>query len=150
MSSSVTVSQHVAAPPERTFAVFTDLRGAVERLSGITSLDVLTDGEVGAGTRWRETRVMFGKEATEEMWITSFDPPRGYAVEADSHGSRYRTDFTFAPAGDGTDVTMTFVAEPHSFTAKLLSPLMKLMMKGSVEKALGKDMRELAEAAERD
>jgi len=38
------------------FAYATDLRNAPGRIKAITKLDVLTDGEVRLGTRFRETR----------------------------------------------------------------------------------------------
>ncbi len=146
--ATVTVTQHVQAPLERVFEIFTDLRKAPERITGIQSLDVLSPGDVGAGTRFRETRVMFGKEATEEMQVTEFEPNRSYAVEADSHGCLYRSEFVFEPKGDGTDVTMTFGATPYTLGAKLMSPLGKLMA-GSVRKACGQDMADLAVFAEK-
>ncbi len=65
--STITTSVLVLAPVDRTFEAFCELDKAVERIPGITALEVLTDGPFGEGTRWRETRLMFKKEATEEM-----------------------------------------------------------------------------------
>jgi len=48
----------------------TDLEGSAERLSGVNEAEILERPEFGLGTRWRETRTMFGKEATEEMVVT--------------------------------------------------------------------------------
>ena len=95
--STHTVSTHVSAPPVRVFAVYTDLEEAVERIPDITALEMLSEGPFGQGTRWRETGIMFKKEATEEMWVTHFDPPRSYDVEAESHGLNYSTHFSFTP-----------------------------------------------------
>ena len=82
--STLTTSKFVQAPPEATFDAFTDLRSAPDRIEAITALEVLGDGPVGVGTRFRETRVVFKREATEEMEITAFDRPNSYAVEAES------------------------------------------------------------------
>ena len=54
-----TLKKHIEAPPERVFEVVTDLRGAPERIRGITKMEVLTEGPIGGGTRYRETRIMF-------------------------------------------------------------------------------------------
>jgi hypothetical protein len=64
--------------------VFTDLDGAAERVDGIQKLEKLTDGPVGLGTRFRETRRMFRKEAAEEMEFTAFEPGRSYGVCCDA------------------------------------------------------------------
>ena len=62
----VRTERFVTRPVEDVFAVFTDLHRAAERIRGIERLEVLTDGPVGKGTRFRETRIMFRREATEE------------------------------------------------------------------------------------
>lgn len=117
----VKVSKRIEAPVERVFEAATDLKRAAEAIEGIKQLEVLTEGPIGKGTRFRETRVMFGREATEEMEITSFDPPRGYTVGCENHGCRYVSEFRFEPSADGTDLTMTFDATPLTMTAKVMS-----------------------------
>ncbi|WP_231137820.1 hypothetical protein [Rhodococcus opacus] len=37
--------------------------------------------------RRRETRVLFGKSSTEEMWVTEIDPEKRTVVKASSHGA---------------------------------------------------------------
>src|SRR5438046_1974470 len=99
--TAVSCDPHVAAPPATVFDVFSDLDHAPGRVSGTQRVEKLTPGPVGVGTRFKETRVMFGKEATEEMTFTAFDPGRGYTLGAESCGCRYITDFRFEPDGAG-------------------------------------------------
>ncbi len=72
---------------------------------------------------------MFGRPATEEMEFLEMDEPRKYVLGAQSHGSRYRTEYEFEPVEEGTRITMTFNAVPLTFLAKVMSVLMKPMMK---------------------
>lgn len=144
---SVEVAATIAASPERVFEVASDLASLPETMSGIDSVEVLSDGSFGMGTRWRETRTLYGKQATEEMWVTGFDPPRSYVVEAESHGAHYRTEITFAPEGDGTRVAFVFGARPVSFFARLFSVFSGMMLK-SLKKALEQDLEDLKRAAE--
>lgn len=149
--NTVSVRRTVNASPERTFAVFSNVAAAEHYLSAVTRVEVLSDGPTGAGTRWRETRVMMGREATEEMWIETFDPPRAYSVAAESAGTRYLTTFTFAPDGSGTEVEMAFTGTPVTLLARVLGAIMAPMMMGAMRKALAQDMDDLkavAEAAE--
>ena len=145
--AAITIERTVAAPVEKVFALATDLMGAPGRLRRIISLEVLTPGPVGRGTRFRETRKVFNREATEEMEITEFDPPRGYVVGCESHGCRYRTEFSFIPNGEGTKLVMIFEATPISMMAKLMSPMMKAMM-GAVQKEVAEDLDDIKAAAE--
>jgi len=139
---------HVDAPADRTFEVFSDLRRAPERIPDIISLEVLSEGPVGVGTRFRETRKVFGKEATEEMEVVAYEPGRVYAVECESCGARYRSEFTFrGGASGGTDVEMSMRVTPLSMMAKLMSPLAGMAM-GSMKKAIGRDLEALKAVAE--
>ena len=146
--SKIIATTLVVAPIEPVFAVYTDLAKAAERISDITALELLTQGPVGEGTRWRETRVMFKKEAVEEMWITSFDPPRSYTVEANSHGMRHETLFEFAEEAGGTRVTWTFGGTPLTLGAKIMAPIFGLMMSGMMKKCLQRDLDALRAVCE--
>jgi peptide subunit release factor 1 (eRF1) len=142
------LEETIAAPKRTVFDVFTDLGKAPERIEGITKLEVLGGGPVGKGTRFRETRVMFGKEATEEMEITGFEAPDRYTVEGYSCGARFFTEYTFEGGQRETKVTMTMVTKNETLFAKVMGPIMGLMMSGAMKKAMAKDHAELRRACE--
>jgi carbon monoxide dehydrogenase subunit G len=144
---SVNVSKYIEAPPAEVWEVFTDLEHAAENIRAIEKLELLTPGPVGKGTRFRETRIMFKKEATEEMEITGWEPGKSYTVSAGSHGAQYTTVFRFVPEGRGTRVECEFGAVPVSFFAKLMSPLGKLMA-GTMRKLMDRDFEDLKQLAE--
>src|SRR5262245_45662259 len=104
----ITVTEQVQAPPEVVFALATDFAGAPGRIKGITKMEVLTPAPVGIGTRFRETRVMFGKEATEEMTVTAFEPPHRVEHMANSCGAEYRSVFRFMAVEGGTRMDVEF------------------------------------------
>ena len=143
----IQLSKHVAAPVPEVFEVYTDLSRAAARIEGIVSLELLTQGPVAKGTRFRETRAMFKKETTEEMEITEFDAPSAYTVRGESCGTEFATSFRFTPDGDGTRVDMEVRARAMTFMAKLLSPLGSLMA-GSMKKMMDKDLEDLKRAVE--
>ncbi len=145
--ASVQTGISINAPREQVFELFTDLRSLGDRVSAIIKSEVLTDGPIGNGTRFRETRKMFGKESTEEMWISEFNPGVSYCVEAESCGSHYLSTYLFSDENGGTHVDMSFDATPKTFMAKVISPLMGLMLK-SCAKMFDKDLAELKAAAE--
>ena len=145
--AEIKVQKHVQASPEKVFEAATNLARLPERIAGIKRVEVLTTGPVGVGTRFRETRVMFGREATEEMEITGFDPPRAFTIGCESHGCRYRTEFTFAPSGAGTEVAMVFEATPLTFFAKAMAVAMKPMI-NKVAGLCAQDLEDLKTAVE--
>ncbi|MFC5381216.1 SRPBCC family protein [Aquipuribacter nitratireducens] len=148
--SDVEVHRRVQAPVDEVWRIATDLESAPQVVRGIDAVEVLTPGPFGVGTRWRETRTMFGRSATEEMTVSAVDPGRSYTVEATSSGVHYLSTFSFAPAGEGaTEATMTFGGRPTTRVAKVLGALTAPLATRSVEKALRADLDDIAAAAER-
>jgi hypothetical protein len=111
-------------------------------------MEVLTDGPVRVGTRFRETRIVFKREATEEMEVTALEPPERFAFGCESHGCRYHTQMTFEPASGGTDVELRFEAVPLTRSMKVLAFLMAPMTRW-IAKTCAKDLEDLKAAAER-
>jgi uncharacterized membrane protein len=148
MSRSIQVTRHFAGPVEAVFDLCADLEHAAANVTAIARVEMLTDGPVGVGTRWRETRVMLGREATEELEVTAVDPGRSYRVEAGSRGMRYVSDLTFADAGaEGTRVRMTFDGTPTTLAARLLTPL-ALLMKRPTQRMLAQDVEDMRRSLE--
>lgn len=145
--AQITIDRHIDAPIERVFQRITDFENAADVVSGITKVEMLTGGPVGQGTRFRETRVMFGREATEEMEVVSFDAPSSYALGAESHGTRYLSTFTLSEKHRGTEVHLLFEATPLTLVAKIMSFLMKPMIK-KVMAECSKDLDDIKRAIE--
>lgn len=138
----------IQAPLEATFARFANIPQAHETITAILNIEILSGQQVGVGTRWRETRIMFGREATEEMWISQFEPNRRYLIEAESHGAHYFTEFRFSPVGqDATHVEVEFTAKPLGLLAKMMSPLSGLMAK-SLQNCLQQDLMDVKQKLE--
>jgi hypothetical protein len=141
----------VRAEPAVVFARATDFARASEVVSSIVACEVLTEGPIGVGTRIRETRRMFGREATEEMEITRFDEAaRGYTLECRSNGCHYVSDVDVCEGPDGTSLfRMTFEATPLNLVAKIMAFLTRPLAKKMVE-AIGRDIEEIGRACEKD
>ena len=145
--SSIKIKKHIEAPPETVFAAAIDLSTWSDRMQGIEKVELLTDGPMALGTKFRETRIMFKREATEEMEVIAFDAPRSYALGAENHGCRYQTQMTFTPNGSGTDLEMTFEATPLTALAKIMAAMMKPMM-SKIGEMCGKDLDDLKASIE--
>lgn len=146
--NEITATTHMAASPAAVFAACSDFEHAAENIEAITKMEMLTPGPVGKGTRFRETRKMLGKEATETMEVLEFSPNTTYVLGAESCGSRYRTTFTFTPSGAGTDVEFRFAATPLTFMARLMGAVMMPMMKGVLRKCVMQDLADIKKRVE--
>ena len=91
---------------------------------------------------------MFGKSATETMWITSAVDNDYYETEARSHGAIYRSRLDLTERDGGTELAMSFGGEAQTFGAKIMSALMGFMVKGAMVKAIRQDLEDLKIAVE--
>jgi hypothetical protein len=145
----VFASMDVQASLDKTFHIFTDFQTSPQYIKGIQSLEILTPGVIGKGMRFRETRIMFGRPATEEMEITQFSPLQKITISAFSHGTQYHTTYTFSLLSENsTRVEMVFQGIPHTTFSKVMGKLCGWMMTGSLKQALMNDMKDLKQVAE--
>jgi uncharacterized protein YndB with AHSA1/START domain len=148
---SLRVERIVAASPAAVWGVLTDLDGAERNLTGVTKVERLGGPQYGVGTRWRETRRMFGTDATEEMEVAEVVPERSTVIDAESHGMRYRTAFTLTPRDGATLVEMTFHGEPASasWIRRVVGAITAPLGIAVSRKAMRQDLEDIAAAAER-
>ena len=67
----VEVKTEIKSTPELIWKTITDLENCDKVISGIEEVEILEKPASGfTGTKWKETRTLFGKTATETMWIT--------------------------------------------------------------------------------
>lgn len=148
--SQIEVTRTVAAPADRVWEIITDLDESTSVISAIEAYERLDEGSAfGVGTRWRETRTMFGRQASEELEVTAVEPGRSYTVEGDSRGAHYTSQMIVTPMGaDSSQLTMTFGGEASGAMAKILATTVGKLFEGATKKALQKDLEEIAAAAE--
>jgi carbon monoxide dehydrogenase subunit G len=131
-----TVKRIIKAPLGTVFHAVADIEHFTKAVPHIVRVEMLSDVTSGIGTRFRETRVMKGKEASTELEITEYVEDERVRLVADEHGTVWDTVFTVTPVGEGTELTMVMDAKAHRLLPRLMNPLIK----GMVKKALEQDM----------
>ena len=141
------VTETVSAQPALAFAIATDVKAWPGIISGIESTEILTRDPIGAGTRFRETRRMLGKLATEEMVFAEFEPPARFVLTAYNQGTRYRATHEFKGLGLATEITLTFSGRPITRMAHMLSPV-AFLFAPMLRRQLASDLADLKRAIE--
>lgn len=134
----------IAATPEVVFAFIGDVNHFSEVMSNVVRSEQITDGPVGLGTRFRETRLIQGREATAEIEVTGYEPPRHYSATSVTNGITVTYHYTFTPEKAGTRVNLQAEATTSGLK-KLMLPLVISFMK----KADGDHLQQLKAAVER-
>ena len=139
---TIKLSIDIDASPEAVFDVVADIENSAERLEDVRKIEMLTEGPVDVGTKWRETRFVMKKESIEEMEITEFARPTHYSVYCDSCGYDVEWTMRVDPRGDNSTLTLDMTSKPRTFVGKLMSPI-EWLMAGMMKKCVLKDFEEL-------
>jgi carbon monoxide dehydrogenase subunit G len=133
------------------WAAITDVENAANIISGIENIEVLGKPATGlVGLRWRETRMLFGKPATAEKWITEAVENEFYKTRAEDGGFVFITTMSISEAGNGgTTLTSSHDSRPQSIVARFMSIPMRLFFKGVIKKAALQDLNDIKAVVER-
>jgi hypothetical protein len=146
VEAQVTVNGSKAA----IWAAITNIENASEIISGIEDIEVLEKPANGlVGLRWRETRMLFGKPATVEKWITDAAENEFYKTRAESDGFVFVSTMSISESGGGMTLTSSHETKPQGMVAKLQSLPMGLF-KGVAKKALVQDLNDYKSAVEQE
>jgi hypothetical protein len=133
------------------WAAITNIENASETISGIENIEVLEKPPNGlVGLKWRETRMLFGKPATVEKWITDAAENEFYKTKAEDGGFVFLTTKSISESSGGITLTESHESKPQGIAAKLMSIPMRILFKGVVKKALLQDLNDIKSAVERE
>jgi hypothetical protein len=147
-SMTVTVTEEINAPVAAVWNLVTDIDRWTNTISGIVAVEVVERPESGiVGLKWRETRMLFGKEAVETMWISAAEPNRWYEATAINHGAVYSTRISMEERNDKVALTATFSTRPTTIGSRLMS-VFAFLFNGTMRKLLQQDLRDIRSAVE--
>jgi hypothetical protein len=110
VEAQVTINGSKAA----TWAAITNIESASEIISGIENIEVLEKPVNGlVGLKWRETRMLFGKPATVEKWITDAAENEFYKTRAEDGGFVFLTTKRLSESSDGITLTESHESKPQ-------------------------------------
>jgi hypothetical protein len=146
--AGIEISRIVKAPIDRVFEVFTDLDSDWLRCAAIVKIERVTHGPVGAGTIFKETRQIFGRESTETMEFTEFAPPNRWVIAGQTCGSRFTTSFDLQPESEGTRLIVNTGIKALNPISWFLGLVFGVLFKKSMKRAINKDLDTLTQIAE--
>ncbi|MCA9127118.1 MAG: SRPBCC family protein [Planctomycetales bacterium] len=132
----VRASRQIIAPVGRVFRTLSQVDEFSRAVPDIVRVEFLTDQHFGVGTRFRETRVMRGREATTELHVAELEDNRMVRMVSEMGGTIWDTTFTVDSAADGTQMTMHMDCRPCSLMSRFMVPMILPL----VDKAVQGDM----------
>lgn len=116
------MTEWISHPPQKVFDFITTPDNAPKVVQSVKSMVKLTEGPVRVGTRYRETRLMRGKEEQAELEVVAHEPAQNYAVKNVTEGIETVYQYIFHPEANGTRVDLVCEVKAGGLK-KLLIPL---------------------------
>jgi hypothetical protein len=134
------------------WTAITNVENTSQIISGIEKIEVLEKPANGlVGLRWRETRMLFGKPATAEKWITDAAENAFYKTRAEDKGFVFLSTTSISESSNGSiTLTSSHDSQPQGIVAKLMSIPMGLFFKGVAKKAILQDLNDIKSAVEKE
>ena len=129
----LSATRTIAAPVDRVFDTVAHIENFRKALPSITNVQFLTESKTGVGTRFRETRVMRGRESTTVLEVTEYQPNERVRLVSDAGGTIWDTVFTVKAADGGTDLSLAMDARPYKLAARIMNPLVSRMIRKAIE-----------------
>ena len=141
MPISFSTTEHFPLSREQVFEGLTNLNNAHKWMNGFIRIEPIKGTRIEPGAVWRETRKLYGREATEEFEVTAIIPNREINLRVDgSKGTSKKGIFIFQyilnDNNNGTDVTLNGEVQG----LKGITALVFKLFSGSFKKACVKDL----------
>ncbi|MFG6117849.1 SRPBCC family protein [Thalassobacillus sp. B23F22_16] len=141
MSIRFDVTRNIHVPQQKAYTSLLDLDAAEHWMKGFVRMERLDEGPIREGSEWKETRKMFGKEASEHFEVVELSEPDKIVLRCDgTKGTTGKGEFVFTylihSSGDSSDIRLK--GEINELTG--LSKLFGKLMAGSFKNACAKDM----------
>ena len=122
------MNEWVARPPKEVFDFIAASDNAPKIAPSVKSMVKLTEGPVSVGTRYRETRLMGGKEQQADLEIVEFEPIQKYAMQNVTEGVETVYRYNFQPERDGTRIDLVCEVKAKGIK-KLMLPMIVSILK---------------------
>lgn len=112
---------HLNRPVDRIFAFVVDARNLSAWQSGLIQNEMLTEGPLRVGTRFREVRRTGPRQSEIQAEVTTFEPNKRFATRTLTK-PQVTVSYSFEPEGGGTRLNYKFVMLTGG-VLRLLEPL---------------------------
>lgn len=146
---NVEVEVRIQASKSAIWALISDMENTPKIIRGIEQIEIVNKPATGLiGLRWRETRILFGKPATAEKWITDAVENEFYQTRAESDGFIFLSTTRIVEEHGVMRLISVHDSQPQTWQTKLMVIPMRLFFKGVAKKALMQDLMDIKSALE--
>ncbi|WP_335871629.1 SRPBCC family protein [Bacillus sp. 2205SS5-2] len=116
-------------PLEKVFAFACDVRNGQKFMKNVVRCEKLTEGPIGKGTKFNETRIIGNREASSIIEISEFTPNQSYSAQSETKGLCAKYHYQFKEIGSTTQVSFQCDIFTKGLIMKLAKPMFVKIMK---------------------
>lgn len=105
--------------------------------STVTSVEQITHGEVGIGTKFKSTGEMMGRRIEGEIQVTTYEPDTKFGVQMNAGPMQMNMAVSFKAVDTGTKISLHAQGNPSGFF-KLAEPVMAGRVKTLMEENIAR------------
>ncbi|KHE72620.1 SRPBCC family protein [Halobacillus sp. BBL2006] len=130
----------IQKPIGEVFEAATDFSKSPEMMDAVIEVELLSEGPVKEGYKFKETREIRGRKASSVIEVTDFEKNKSYSVRSVQNGLDLRYHYQFIETTGGTRVDFRGELFTEGLRNKLAQPIIKRIIKKEDEHHL-EDMK---------
>ena len=124
-------------PVKDVFAFITNPANMSKWNSAVVSMEQVTPGVVGMGTKFKSVGEMLGRRIEGEMAVTAYEPDSKYGFQMDAGPIQVNVTLAFKTVGTGTKLSLNAQGNPGG-VFKLAEGVMQGRVKSMMEENLAR------------
>jgi len=124
-------------PVKDVFAFITNPDNMPKWNAAVVSMQQITPGPVGMGTKFKNVGEMLGRRIEGEMQVVAFEPDSKYGFQMNAGPMQVSVTLTFKTVGTGTKLNLNAQGNPAGLF-KLAEPVMAGRVKAMMEENLAR------------
>jgi carbon monoxide dehydrogenase subunit G len=124
-------------PVKDVFAFITNPANMSKWNSAVVSMEQITPGAVGVGTKFKNIGEMMGRRIEGEMEVIAFEPDSKYGFQMNAGPMQVNVTLTFKTVGTGTKLSLNAQGNPGGIF-KLAEGVMQGRVKSMMEENLAR------------
>ena len=133
----------VCRPVTQVFDFLSNLENAPQWQNGVLASEVITTGQIGVGTRFKETLKLMGRPVEAICEIIEHEPGHRFVWQGSAPSLKFQGQYQFEPVSEGTRVSYTGSTELSGLW-RLVEPLMA----GEINKEIDTELKMIKSAVE--
>jgi carbon monoxide dehydrogenase subunit G len=129
MKPAFTGKTTIDCPINEVFDFISDLRNGPKMNEDILSVEKLSEGPIGVGSKFKETKVIRGRNAEAMIEVVQFEANKAFSAQSEVNGLKVTYHYQLSEGNTGTIVKFQCEIKTSGLIMTLTKPLITKILK---------------------